>query len=1253
MEQYRFFDSTIDDPRDYNADDFAEYFRLVLTSGILNGGTNLKVECPQNNMQTYIQEGYAWLLGYMYKVSDEPLYLTHDVADPTLDRIDRVVIRLDKTLNNRYVKAFVLKGTPSLSPVPPSLTRDEDIYEISLAQVRITAGKSFIDNTQITDERLDNNVCGLINSLIQADTTEIFNQFQAWYNTKTTQFQNDWDAWFTDQQSGGYVLQSEFSNQIGVLNNLPTQDKSSIVNSIVEINSKITDKQTIYNLEREIANLKAESSVKNRVDGASSVFFDLMDGLNAGSSAKIDLTSTTSTTALNIGDTVLTNKVVSIAGFQVGQEITIYDDVNLERPTVTRAESLITTQTIDRSTPVTVVGSAYDTSGNGGRKVVRLSNGWIVAAVLSGEYVKLYHSKDNGTTWTLVANTAVWGSNGFAIASLGTKVYVLGTTTQVTNVSPKFELYDITNAQAATTISIDPGQNSLDKCSLAINSTGTELHAAWASKNATYPNSFNLRYCKGTIDGSGNVTWGSVTQVTVESGVSGDWVDPCIVVRNNQPYIFASVDSSKRYLICLTTAFTTKDFRSGTINASWGSKIVYDGGGASYIQSNPCAIVKKSGSNIDRIWVAWHGLDSTDTTKQNLRVSYSDDGGATWSAPTKITSGNTVDRKNVTLSENNSGDVYAIYDDNGTITHQKCTNGTTTFGTTTAMDAGTNPSAINYLDFSSPTIVFMSASTVKFRGVFNASVTTNHLEITPLTKAYKSGAKIARTTVIYDTVNKCLKFGGWDTSTTYSVTSPTTVVASAYDTSGNGGRKLVRLSSGTIVAAVYDSSALTYRLYKSTDNGMSFTPLTTFLTNALGTGTIAGCALVAYSSTQVGFAYVFSAGAAGDQKIRFTRVNVSDGTNTGIVDVDFGQVSVSSPTINIDSNGKLWIGTSTKNSTYPNSFNIRVSSSTDGGQTWAAPTQVTNKNTSGYDITNPCIIIKNNGSPVIVAQYNANLSYSILAFPWNGASFPNQDTCPVVYLGNSYSQSNPCAVVDSNDVIHVVWHGKDATDSSVDNIRYSKSTDGGSTWSAMTKLTNGNVDIQENASITVNKTNNKIYIVWSGRYNSYYQIQHKNYDGNAWSSTTIQTSVNSHKRTPSTLADSTDFTTPLTIYKDEASAVKFFGTWTAPVTQKLTWSDIRYNITPIVNSDEVVAWIQRTNESGFTVNGYLSVTDPASNENMQAMSKSTATIDATYKEDQFIKSVSTPNSRIAMRLTLNRPDTVVEPTITKITGAIN
>lgn len=195
-----FFDSVDgEDERYYTADEFADYFRRFIRNGIFNGsGDNLQVGAVGQDMRTFIKQGYAWLEGYLYKIDIEPLKLYHPMAHAEYSRIDRVVIRLDKTLENRYVKAFVLTGIPSENPQVPSLTRDENIYEIGLAQVEVLAGKSFIESYQITDERLNPAVCGIVTHLFeQVDTTEIFNEWQLYLDARKSHGDTEFADWLT------------------------------------------------------------------------------------------------------------------------------------------------------------------------------------------------------------------------------------------------------------------------------------------------------------------------------------------------------------------------------------------------------------------------------------------------------------------------------------------------------------------------------------------------------------------------------------------------------------------------------------------------------------------------------------------------------------------------------------------------------------------------------------------------------------------------------------------------------------------------------------------------------------------------------------------------------------------------------------------------------------------------------------------------------------------------------------------------
>lgn len=225
MEKSSFFNSVAGD-RKYDASMFAAYFNSFITNGVFpNPGTNLQV-IANNNMTVTVSVGKGWINGYFY-LNDAILILPLDVADGVLNRIDRVVLQFNTV--GRSITAKVKKGTFASTPVAPTLQRDADAYELALGDVYVGAGVVSVVGANITDQRMNTALCGWVNSLIQADTTAIFNQYQAWFtaqsgtynaqmiaNEATFQAQfNDWFATVQDMLAGD--IAGNLANQITAL----------------------------------------------------------------------------------------------------------------------------------------------------------------------------------------------------------------------------------------------------------------------------------------------------------------------------------------------------------------------------------------------------------------------------------------------------------------------------------------------------------------------------------------------------------------------------------------------------------------------------------------------------------------------------------------------------------------------------------------------------------------------------------------------------------------------------------------------------------------------------------------------------------------------------------------------------------------------------------------------------------------------------------------------------------------------------
>ncbi len=745
----------------------------------------------------------------------------------------------------------------------------------------------------------------------------------------------------------------------------------------------------------------------------------------------------------------------------------------------------------------TVVASAYSTAGgNGGRQITGpLLNGWLISVVANGNTdIRFYKSSDGGATWSFLTTHTPAIASTPSISILGTaasnNVHFIF---QGSNTKTSFARFDASTIGSTLSVSVIDSaltfQPSGSSVSIAMASNG-DLTAVWSGKISTYPNSYNIRSAKST---DGGTTWtkqngtAGIDQITAVNSSGVNYTNPCVVVTSSGLAIFLEYTSGITSIVNFLYA------------GSWGSShTLYS---TLKSQSTPTALVKNNGSNIGRIWVAWHGTDSTDTTKQNLRVNYSDDSGTTWGTEIKITSGNSVDRKLPTLAENSNGDIFVFYQDDTGISYQTCLSaGNTFYGATTFESAGTNPAVLMNEDSGNIDAIYMASSQVKF-----------------------------------DSVSATIALDG-------------TPITAAYDTSGNGGRKIVRLSNGWLVVAAY--SGTTIYVYKSTDNGATWTQLcyasssssTSFALSAYGTMVYL---LRAYSGGTMVF-YPFDATTV-------TNTSLNSGTQ---YQPDTSQTAFGSVSMSVDSTGNIAIAYASKNSTYPNSFNIRSAKSVDGGVTWtkqdgtAGVDQVSGRNTAGNDVTNPCIVIRS-GLPHIIAQYvngtthaiaDFTTAYTSVIYGGGDAAWGNTNIYQVV----TYVQANPCAAVAPNGRIWVAWHGVDSTDSIYANIRYSYSDDGGTTWLTAVKLTSGNVYNQEVATVSIDKNNNA-YVLWIAQdaaSSSHYNVFRNIWTGSAFQGVTkLTTNTTGNAVNPASIDNNTlnfALSTPPTIYQDAQHGVDMY-----------------------------------------------------------------------------------------------------------------
>ena len=150
------------DGYDFDAADVAAYL-AGLTSGVFSSAEDFPVTAA-DGLKVTVGAGRGWVhpsrfTGYSI-TKREADTLTMPLADPSLPRIDRIIMRYDA--GARAASLQVLQGTASSTPMAPAISRTELIYDLCLAEIARPAGSTSITTGQITDTRLDEALCGIV-----------------------------------------------------------------------------------------------------------------------------------------------------------------------------------------------------------------------------------------------------------------------------------------------------------------------------------------------------------------------------------------------------------------------------------------------------------------------------------------------------------------------------------------------------------------------------------------------------------------------------------------------------------------------------------------------------------------------------------------------------------------------------------------------------------------------------------------------------------------------------------------------------------------------------------------------------------------------------------------------------------------------------------------------------------------------------------------------------------------------------------
>lgn len=223
MFTFGFYDSK-DGDRKYNAEQMSSIFDGIIEDGVYSNVGEALMVVPGSGLQVVVKTGRAWFK-HTWNLNDSWMPLAIDPPDVIRNRIDAVVIEVDKNVDARSNSIKVVKGTPATAAAKPTLKHEDGIDQFALAYVTIEPGVDSIAESKIEIAVGKNETPFIQCPLKTVSIEDLFNQWEG-----------EFDEWFENVQA---------TLTDNVVTNLQHQ---------IDQRVKIADKATASDLENSVPN---------------------------------------------------------------------------------------------------------------------------------------------------------------------------------------------------------------------------------------------------------------------------------------------------------------------------------------------------------------------------------------------------------------------------------------------------------------------------------------------------------------------------------------------------------------------------------------------------------------------------------------------------------------------------------------------------------------------------------------------------------------------------------------------------------------------------------------------------------------------------------------------------------------------------------------------------------------------------------------------------------------------------------------
>lgn len=210
---YGFYNSLNHD-RKYNAIQMSSIFDGIINDGVfMSIGDHFNVTADGTNMYVTVGTGRAWF-NHTWTLNDSLLPVDIPQSEMILNRYDAIVLEVNAEQNVRANSIKVVKGTPSSSPVYPTLTNTQLVHQYPLAYVYVGKAVTSIRQADITNmigKAEVPYITGILKTVnIEDMVAQWEDQWKKFFEEETadmastnSSWKKQWSDWFDEYTSSG------------------------------------------------------------------------------------------------------------------------------------------------------------------------------------------------------------------------------------------------------------------------------------------------------------------------------------------------------------------------------------------------------------------------------------------------------------------------------------------------------------------------------------------------------------------------------------------------------------------------------------------------------------------------------------------------------------------------------------------------------------------------------------------------------------------------------------------------------------------------------------------------------------------------------------------------------------------------------------------------------------------------------------------------------------------------------------------